>query len=211
MSIAIAIAMIGKAWCSPYAGVDLYKVEGLKGIAYQSAATGMTGITPYGIVRTYIGASEEEAIAWVDNMLVRYERFQPEPYELPDESYATDGVLYIVRRGNIGLLSYGKAQSFKWLQALEKALVPGEYIPPAPPVLIEEKGRWRVEAPNAAHVSYVGGRRDPMSHSLVFLEPPDTVVVWDGLGRNLRWSALSQQEESEVPGKTHVEPPLLPQ
>lgn len=203
---------IGAALAGPqYAGVPVEGVEGFGRAMFQSAQTGWHVLVEDGMVRVYVAPDEDTAHAWVEKMCERLAKLDPQPYTPPppeaaaaaviapeeaedavvlpplvfDEAFGDPGGdgLLIFRDGNLGVVVHTKANAMQWAQRTQAAAVlePTPW-PLAPTLRQDELGWWALEAPDAVHISYVGGERIPDA-GLRFYAPPRKGVAWGPLGR----------------------------
>ena len=163
--------------------------EELPALRVQSARLGSTLDLPKGLLRLYVGPSEAAAQEWVADMALLMARHKPTPLPgLGDEAYgAADGMI-LLRDHNVGLLVEIADGARHWVDEVRAHLVTEPSAWPSPATLRAHDEGFLLEAPAAAHLTYVGGRLAQRSHApgapLVFQEPPRRAVAWDALGRS---------------------------
>ncbi|MFT5683832.1 MAG: hypothetical protein ACI8RZ_004764 [Myxococcota bacterium] len=170
-----------------HTGIPTTGVEGFAAPMYQTTETGWTALVEDGLVRVFVGRDAESATAWVVTMQKKLEKFEPHPYpEFADEALGDGETILLFRDGNIAVLIHTKANALVWGE-VALAAISDEQIPwPAPPILLQDDlGWWRLSAPGAAHIAYVGGER-LSAGGLVFSHPPRAGVAWDAWGRAAR-------------------------
>ncbi len=167
-----------------HVGVPVGPHEGFEPVRFQSARQGWTLDFPGGIARVYVGPNEDAAREWYVEMATFIARQKPAPLDgLGDEAVAARDEAVLTRDGNVGVLVQVKSGARARVDRL-LALVTDTGPPwPGPPRLAPGALGWTVDAPDALHVSWVGGRLSPTLPGPVFTRPPRRVVVWDALGR----------------------------
>ncbi len=171
-----------------HTGVPTAGIEGFSAPMYQTSQTGWSAQVEHGLVRVFVGHSAEEAKTWLADMTERLAKLDPQPYpEFADEALGDGERLLLFREGNIGVLVHTSEQALLWAERTLAHIDDTPHPWPAPPALHrDDLGWWRLEAPGAAHIAYVGGERVPGSAGLVFSVPPRAGVAWDGWGRASR-------------------------
>lgn len=186
-----------------YFGVPVEGVEGFGRVMFQSTRTGWHVQVEEGIIRVYVAPDEEMAHAWIGHIHERLGRLNPQPF-VPetiqptdptdpttavlqfDEAYGDADGLLLFRDGNLGILVHTTEKAMYWALQTQAAAVTEPSPPPAPPTLRQdEMGWWHLEAPDAVHITYVGGTRID-GGGLSFHEPPRAGVAWGPLGRATR-------------------------
>jgi hypothetical protein len=198
----LSVALAG----TEYAGVPVEGVEGFGRPLFQSTLTGWHTQVEDGIIRVYVAPSEEAAAAWIVKMRARLAKLNPQPFEAPaatvmdteeetedplpplrfEEAYGEPSGLLLFRDGNLGIVVHTKEDAMLWAQRTQAAAVIGPSPWPAGPTLSQDElGWWRLEAPGAVHIAYVGGERVPDA-GLRFDVPPRAGIAWGPLGRATR-------------------------
>jgi hypothetical protein len=170
-----------------HTGIPTTGVEGLAAPMYQTSQTGWTALVEDGLIRVFVGQDDSSATTWVETLTGQLAKLDPQPYpDLADMALGDGETLLLIRDGNIGILVHTKANALHWAEQMLGA-ISDEPVPwPAPPTLLrDELGWWRLQAPGAVHIAYVGGERLDEG-GLVFSSPPRAAVAWDGWGRAAR-------------------------
>lgn len=183
--------------------------EELPAARVQSARLGTTIDLPKGLLRIYVGPSEEAAAEWMADMTTLMERHAPEPVpELGEEAVAAGDGMVLMRDHNVGLLIEINDGARAWLDTVRAALVSDPTPWPAPASLQATDGRLVVVAPGTTTVTWVGGTLAPGTVGpdapLAFLAPPRRIVTWDAYGR----ATVQDFDDSGAPLPT---PPPRPQ
>ena len=199
LGLALLLSSSGRA--QQYTGIPTEGVEGFGVPMFQTTETGWSAQVEDGIVRVYVGADAEAAEAWVELMRSRLVKQDPQPYPPEDASpealaawtLEVDAALgepeslLLLRRGNLGVMVHTAARAQHWAEVALAAASQEPQPWPAPPTLSQDDlGWWRLTAPGAVHIAYVGGERVPGSSGLVFEAPPRAAVAWDRFGRAAR-------------------------
>ena len=170
-----------------HTGIPLDGIEGSSLPMYQSTATGWSTLVEDGLVRVFVARDVETATAWMITFQEKLAKFDPQPYpEFADEALGDGESILLFRDGNISVLIHTKANALHWAE-ITLAAISDEPAPwPEPPLLMKDDlGWWRLDAPSATHIAYVGGERLD-SGGLTFTAPPRAAVAWDGWGRASR-------------------------
>lgn len=182
------IVLLGAALAAGiHTGIPTEGVEGFSLPLYQSTATGWSAQVEDGLVRVFVAQDVEAAQLWVVTMQEKLAKFDPQPYpDLADEALGDGESILLIREGNLAILVHTKANARQWAEVALEA-ISDEPVPwPSPPTLLSsELGWWRLEAPGAVHIAYVGGTRMEQS-GLSFTTPPRAAVAWDAWGRAAR-------------------------
>jgi hypothetical protein len=167
-----------------HAGVVLEGHEGFEAPRHQSAREGVSLDFKGGIARIYVGPTERAAQEWYLEKADFVARQKPAPLDgLGDEALHSGDGMVLVRDGNIGILVQVKAGARAATDRLLAAIDDGPSPWPAPARLVPDGPALRVDAADATHVSYVGGRLSPQGPGLRFSQPPSQVITWGPLGR----------------------------
>ena len=170
-----------------HTGIPTEGIEGFSIPMYQSTATGWSAQVEDGLVRVFVATDQETAQEWVVTMQKKLVKFDPQPYpEFADEALGDGETILLFHDGNIAVLIHTKANALHWGQIALDA-ISDEPVPwPSPPLLMQsELGWWRLDAPGATHIAYVGGER-LADGGLTFVQPPRAAVAWDAWGRAAR-------------------------
>ena len=186
--------------------------EDLPPLRAQSARLGTTLDLPKGLLRLYVGPSEAAAQEWVADMALLMERHEPVPLpELGDEALVAGDGMVLLRDHNVGLLVEIADGARHWVDEVRAHLTTEPAAWPAAAVLVERDGAYVLAAPDAAQVTYVGGRLHPDVASpgapLRFVAPPRRAVTWDALGR----STVQDFDEAGHPLPTPLPRPAPPE
>ena len=170
-----------------HTGIPTQGIEGFSDPLYQTTATGWSTLVEDGLLRVFVAQDAETAAAWLVTMQEKLARFDPQPYlEYADEALGDGETILLFRDGNVAVLVHTKANALRWADAA-LAAISDEPVPwPTPPALLrDDLGWWRLSAPGAAHISYVGGERLEEG-GLMFSRPPRAGIAWDAWGRAAR-------------------------
>ena len=182
-----------------YSGVDLQKIENINASVYQSFETGWMGTTTDGVIRVYVGTSEQDVQEWVELLQKWMYKYSFSPIDnLGDEAFGDQKTLIVVRHGNVGLLAQGKNVS-AWITVLQSNLLPERFrfpLPPKPQNL--PTGEMQLLVPENQSYSFIGGEPLYANGGVTFRVLPEQVVVWDEYGLGTAW-ALAQDNRSYIP------------
>ncbi|MEC7946180.1 MAG: hypothetical protein VX265_01350 [Myxococcota bacterium] len=151
---------------------------------HQSAREGVSLDFPGGIARVYVGPTVPAAQEWFSEKAGKVARQKPIPLAgLGEEALHAEDAMVLVRDGNIAMLvqvaSGARAATEALLGAVDDSGAPW----PAPASLVRDGAGFRIHAPQAVHVAWVGGRLSPSGTGAHFHTPPRQVVTWGPLGR----------------------------
>lgn len=167
-----------------HSGVVLDGHEGFAPPRHQSVREGVSLDFKGGIARIYVGPTELATQEWYAEKSAFVARQKPVPLDdVGDEALHTGDAMVLVRDGNVGLLVQVKAGARAAADTLLQAIDDSGTPPPAPARLVPEGALLRVEAAEASHIAWTGGRLSPQGPGLRFGTPPDRVVTWGPLGR----------------------------
>jgi len=166
-------------------GIPVEGVDVLGAPDFLTPELGWTAPIEGGFVRVFVGASEAEAIAWVQQAQMAITVSLPVLPGLGDEAYGDTSGLLILRDRNVALQVRASGNAGAIAEAMLAAMPTEPVAWPAPPQLHQvEDGRWQVTAPGAVKVQFDdGGRVTPGEPELTFSEPPGTIIAWDAWGR----------------------------
>ena len=188
-------------WATEYVGVNIYKVEGLKSSRFQTFETGWVGATADGLLRVYVGTSEQDAIRWINAMKRQLYTYQfPVIEQYADEAYGDQINIMMVRYGNIGLLTQGSNVG-QWMIALEAEILDNSTpIPSVPRPIVQQnqEGEFQVTTRSGSQFNFVGGEPVYSPKGLAFRTLPRHLTVWDEYARGTAW-VLNQDKTSFTP------------
>jgi hypothetical protein len=197
----IAFLFIGASQAKVYQCVKLEQLEGLKSSRFQSYETGWVGATNDGLLRIYVGNSEEEAQQWVVSMKQQLYNYNfTVILDRGDEAYGDQQNIIMVRYGNVGLLSQGK-NVIPWMFTLEKLLIgtPSFWENSCKPeVTSNVKETYQIVLSDDCYFNYTGGEPIYTEHDLSFSKLPDQITIWDKCTRPTIW-APSYDSKSFTP------------
>jgi len=179
------LALMGHAFAEGiHTGIPLETVDGWGSPSFQTSSMGWTTLFEEGLAWVVVTRTEEEAHLWVESLVEKQARRSPNPVEgLADEAFGSPGWFLIAREGNVGVMVQTEHRARDWLQYLLDSIVDDPVTWPEPASLeAMHGGLWVVDAPEAQHIAYRGGRLSSQP-SLIFVEPPTQVIVWDSFGR----------------------------
>lgn len=176
-----------------HAGVPVRGVPGLGEPDFLSPELGWSAPVlsaegqPRGMVRVFVGKAELDAQLWLRDAVLAVQTPLVPVVGLGDQALGSSSVM-AVRDGNVGVfvaLHEGSAREVSL--TLLNAIVEQPSAWPAAP-RVELKGDlWMVDAPGAAHLDAIGGRR-PLGEAYGFSRVPEQVIAWDATGRASVWT-----------------------
>lgn len=170
-------------------GVPVHGVPGVGAPEFLTPDLGWTAPIEGGFVRVFVGASAEDADAWMRAAQMGVTRALPVLSGLGDAAYGDEAGLLLVRDANVALQVRASGNARAVADALLGAIPAQPVQAPTPPRLVAQAdGRWIVDAPGAVQVQFSdGGKVVPGQEVLTFSEPPGSLVAWDAWGRSTTW------------------------
>jgi len=176
----MSIALAG----SVHTGFRLDGLEGFEAPRHQSVREGFSLDFPGGIARLYVGPTEAAAQEWFVEKSELVARQAPAVLPaLGDQALHSGDGMVLVRDGNIAVLIQVRSGALSAADTLLAAVDDAPSPWPAAARLLTVPGGFRVDAPEAVHVAYVGGEVRAQPGGLSFHAPPRRVVTWDAWGR----------------------------
>ena len=152
---------------------------------HQSAREGVSMDFPGGIARVYVGTTESAAQEWYAEKSAFIARHKPTALiGLGDEAQQVEDGTVLFRDGNVAVLVQVKSGARSAAEALHAAIDDSKTQAPAPATLATDASGYRIDAPHATHIAYVGGSLAPERPGLWFTVPPRRVITWGPLGRS---------------------------
>ena len=164
-----------------HAGIPVVGVEGLGAPSFQTPEIGWTAALDGGWIRVFVGPTEEDAADWYARALGTIQVPPPELADLGDVAHGDGETLILFRDGNVAVMVRAEQEAGVVARRLQAAIV-DEAAPAATPELQKDGAFWSLVAPDAAHVSFTGGRLVSF-HQWRFRVPPRELVIWDATGR----------------------------
>ncbi|MDP6933455.1 MAG: hypothetical protein QGG40_11095 [Myxococcota bacterium] len=184
----LSAAMAGEI----HAGIPTRGVVGMGEPSFQTVESGWSSRVPGGLVRVYVGSSEQAARSWYEGHLGgRSAAPRPIP-NFGDMAHGNGVDLMGFRDGNVAVWIETMPISTRNPETLTNARELAENLlgaivedgprPQRPRLVPTTDGVWRLEAPGATHLSFEGGRLIPGEGAL-FDIPPRSASAWGPLGR----------------------------
>jgi len=171
-----------------HAGIPVQGVDGLGPATFLSPDSGWEAPAlddagqPLGVVRVFVGRTQDAALAWVDDA-ARAIQAPLSPLVGIGDAALTTGPVIITRDGNVALcvtLAGGDARPLATV--LLDAILDQPAAWPKPPVPRQDQGLTFFDADNAVALTVQGGHR-PLGEPNGYVELPTQVVAWDAWGR----------------------------
>lgn len=176
-----------------HAGIPVRGVPGLGEPEFLSPELGWTAPVlgaqgqPRGVVRVFVGKGDLEAELWVTEAVRSVQLPLGVVAGMGDQAVGSSTVL-AVRDGNVGFfVAVHEGSAREVGLTLLNAIVDVPAAWPAAPVVQQQGELWMVDAPGAAHLDAIGGRR-PLGELYGFSRLPEQIVAWDSTGRAAVWT-----------------------
>lgn len=177
-----------------HSGIPVKGVPGVGAPSFESAEAGWSALLDdgqgqTGVVRVFVGQTEEEAADWLGRTAMAMTRTPAAYPHFGDEALGDGDGLLMFRDGNVAAQILVSAGARSWGDQLRSAIVnDGSAWPAAPRLEPQADGTWAAKIPSSSTLSASGGRIVPGQGDR-FSEAPRELVLWDRYGRAAVWRA----------------------